>query len=213
MRVLVTGASGFVGSTLCDELTKQGHEVAVLMRKTSSKAHLSHAKVIPVFGDLRDAASLADAVAGAEIIFHVAGVVSAKNREEFFDSNATGTKNLGLAARGSTSFRRFVYVSSLAAGGPGENRVESDEPTPISYYGESKLAGEQILRELKIPSVVIRPPAVYGPRDKGVLTFFQLVNRGILPVLGLDKKNPRRYSFVHVDDLVQGILAAAFSKE
>jgi nucleoside-diphosphate-sugar epimerase len=205
-----------VGSTLCDELTRQGHDVAILIRKTSSTAHLQHAKVRPVEGDLRVAESLGMAVKGAEVIFHVAGVVAARNREEYFASNAIGTKNLALAAQGSQDLRRFIYVSSLAAGGPAEGgaeRVETDAPKPVSFYGESKLAGEEILKELGIPSIVIRPPAVYGPRDRGILTFFQMIHRGILPVLGTDKNNPRRYSFVHVDDLVRGILAAAFTKE
>ncbi len=216
MKVFITGASGFVGSTLCDELTKQGHEVFALMRKSSKRGHLTNAKYTPVAGDLRDRASLVEAVNDAEVILHVAGVIAARSREEFFASNVDGTRNVAEAAiAGTKNLKRFVYVSSLAAAGPAERggiRQESEGEHPVSWYGESKLGGELALRELgaKLPSVVVRPPAVYGPRDSGIFTFFETVNRGILPALGMENPDPRRYSFVHVEDLVQGILAAAF---
>jgi len=220
MKVFVTGASGFVGSTLCDELTRQGHEVLALMRKASKRGHLTNAKYTSVEGDLRDKNSLISALKEVDVIFHVAGVIAAKNKEDFFASNVEGTKNLAEAAASLGScLKRFVYVSSLAAGGPpniGSKRIESDEPKPVSWYGESKLAGELELKKIgtKLPSVIIRPPAVYGPRDRGIFTFFETINRGISPVIGMERPDPRRYSFVHVEDLVQGILAAAFvSKE
>jgi dihydroflavonol-4-reductase len=211
---LVTGASGFVGSTLCEELLRRGFETRALMRKTSSAANLGAASVRAVSGDLRDPASLEAAVAGVDIIFHVAGVVAARNRDDFFAANATGTRNLLQAVpKSGARPRRFVYVSSLAAAGPSRPdrpNVESDVCRPVSDYGLSKLAGEEAVAEFTahFPVCVVRPPAVYGPRDKGVFTFFQSVNRGVLPLLGLEKPDPRRYSFVHVDDLVQGIVKA-----
>lgn len=218
MRVLVTGASGFVGSTLCDELCRAGHEVTVLVRKTSSRGNLFNSgQVIRyVEGDLREAKSLGPAVVDAEVIFHVAGVVSAVWESEFFDANAKGTENLAQAVRGhAKNLKRFVYVSSLAAGGPsepGKERLETDDPQPTSAYGLSKLAGEIALRKYakEIPSVIVRPPVVYGPRDKGVLAFFQAIASGVRPELGWreETRRGRRYSFVHVEDLVQGIMAA-----
>ena len=215
MKVLVTGASGFVGSTLCDELSRQGHEIKILVRNSSIMQNLAQAKFIPVKGDLRQPDSLANAVADVDIIFHVAGVVAAASKEAFFDSNVLGTKNIvEAAARFNPSLKRFVYVSSLAAGGPStplRANIESDSVHPVSIYGESKMEGEReaLAAKEKIPVVVVRPPAVYGPRDKGVFTFFQAVNLGILPFLGLFQSD-RKFSFVHVDDLVQGILAAGF---
>lgn len=213
MKALVTGASGFVGSTLCEELNRRGVDVKVLMRKSSSQGNLSQSRFTPVYGDLRDAASLLDAVSGVDVIFHVAGVVSAKNREDYFRSNAEGTANLVQAAKRNGQLKRFIYVSSLAAAGPSspeKARIEEDISSPISYYGESKLAGEQeaLQGADDFSVVIVRPPSVYGPRDRGIYTFFQTIERGFLPLLGMQKKDPRRYSFVHVDDLVQGIVLA-----
>ena len=217
MKVLVTGASGFVGSTLCEELLKRGVETHALMRKTSSSANLGEAKVIPVSGDLRDAESLKAAVADVDVIYHVAGVVAARSQADFFAANAEGTRNLLQAARArGKKLQRFVYVSSLAAAGPSRPdrpNLESDPTHPVSDYGLSKLGGEKAVHEFQssFPVSIVRPPAVYGPRDKGVFTFFQAVSRGVLPLLGMQNPDPRRYSFVHVDDLVQGIVKAGES--
>lgn len=218
ITALVTGASGFVGSTLCEELLRRGVETRALMRKTSSSANLGAAAVIPVQGDLRNPAGLEQAVAGVDVIFHVAGVVAARSREDFFEANATGTRNLLQAVRRSGAKpKRFVYVSSLAAAGPSapdRANNEADRCHPVSDYGLSKLAGEEAVAEFTahFPVCTVRPPAVYGPRDKGVLTFFQAVSRGVLPLLGMQKPDPRRYSFVHVDDLVQGIVRAGLQE-
>lgn len=214
MKALVTGASGFVGSTLCEELLKRGVETYALMRKTSSLANLGTASVKPVHGDLRSPEGLEKAVADADVIFHVAGVVAALSREDFFASNVQGTRNLLEAvSRRANKPKRFVYVSSLAAAGPStpeREGCESDECRPVSDYGASKLGGECAVLEYKdrFDVTIVRPPAVYGPRDKGVMTFFQAIAKGVLPVLGMKKPDPRRYSFVHVDDLVQAIVLA-----
>ncbi|MGE3262520.1 MAG: NAD-dependent epimerase/dehydratase family protein [Bacteriovoracia bacterium] len=218
MRALITGASGFVGSTLCEELNKRGVEVQALMRKTSSRSNLGHAKLTPVEGDLRSAESLVQAVRNVDVIYHVAGVVAARNREDFFSANAAGTRNIVEAAKKNPKLQRLVYVSSLAAAGPSQPdrlNLESDETRPVSFYGESKLGGEREVLAAKdeIPVTIIRPPAVYGPRDRGVFTFFQMIQRGLLPLLGMQSPDPRRYSFVHVDDLVQGIALAGEAKQ
>lgn len=215
MKVLVTGASGFVGSTLADELVKQGHEVRILVRRSSNLRNLTSVALTPVEGDLRHPESLEQAIGDAEIVFHVAGVVTAPDREAFFASNAKGTENLVRAVNRAPSVRRMVYVSSLAAAGPGdwkEIRREENEAHPVSDYGASKLAGEKALEELKTSSVVVRPPAVYGPKDRGVLTFFEIVERGLSPKLGATGPD-RLYSFVHVEDLVRGIILAGTSEE
>lgn len=217
ITALVTGASGFVGSTLCEELLRRGISTRALMRKTSSSANLGTAQVQAVSGDLRDTASLEAAVTGADVIFHVAGVVAARTRDDFFAANATGTRNLLQAVRKSGAKpKRFVYVSSLAAAGPslpGRPNLEVDATHPVSDYGLSKLGGEQAVAEFTahFPVCVVRPPAVYGPRDKGIFTFFQAVSRGVLPLVGAGKGDSRRYSFVHVDDLVQGIVKAGLA--
>ncbi len=219
MRALVTGASGFVGSTLCEELLRRGVETHALMRKTSLAVNLGAAEVKTIQGDLRDPASLARAVAEADVIFHVAGLVAARSQADFFAANAEGTRHLLTAVRASgRKIQRFVYVSSLAAAGPSrpdKPNVEMDPCHPVSDYGLSKLAGEKAVLEFQsyFPVAVVRPPAVYGPRDKGVFTFFQAVRSGVLPLLGMRQPDSRRYSFVHVDDLVQGIVKAGLVKE
>ncbi len=216
-KVLVTGASGFVGSTLTQELVRQGHDLRVLVRKSSELHHLDGAKLEQVVGDLREPNSLREAARGVEVVFHIAGVISARNREEFFKHNAEGTKNMAEAAA-EAGVKRLVYTSSLAAGGPsplGGRRQEEETPEPVSHYGQSKLGGEKALQEVgaRLNSVIIRPPAVYGPRDRGIFTFFETIQKGIVPLLGLEKPDPRRYSFVHVEDLVRGIIAAGFTEE
>lgn len=214
MKALVTGATGFVGSTLCEELLRRGVETYALMRKTSSLANLGAASVKPVHGDLRSPEGLEQAVADADVIYHVAGVVAALSREDFFAANAQGTRNLLEAvARRPNKPKRFVYVSSLAAAGPStpeREGSEADDCRPVSDYGASKRGGEVATLEYKdkFPVCIVRPPSVYGPRDKGVMTFFQAVSKGVLPLLGMAHPDPRRYSFVHVDDLVQAIVLA-----
>ncbi len=217
MKAFVTGSSGFVGSSLVDVLNRKGVDVRCLLRKSSSREHLTQAKFEVVEGDLSSVETLEKALEGVDWIFHVAGVVAAKNKDGFFRSNVEGTKNLLQAAANvhqKRPFQKFVLVSSLAAAGPSRPdrpRREEDTCDPVSWYGESKRAAELEAIDYKgqIPLVVIRPPAVYGPRDRGVFTFFQAVNRGILPQLGLASPDPRRYSFIHVEDLVTGIVKAA----
>jgi dihydroflavonol-4-reductase len=217
MKVLVTGASGFVGSTLCEELNRRGLDVHCLLRKTSSVVNLAQAKYQRVEGDLNSLDALARAMDGTEVIFHVAGAVAAKNREGFFEANSEGTKNLlQAAAKHGKSLKRFVLVSSLAAAGPsqpGRPNLETDDCHPVSDYGASKLSAEREVLAMggDFPVSIIRPPAVYGPRDRGVFTFFQAVQKGILPLLGMQRPGSRRYSFVHVDDLVQGVALVGLS--
>lgn len=214
-KILLTGASGFVGSTLCEELNRRGGlDVRCLMRKTSSSANLSAAKFTTVQGDLSSVEGLKEAVEGVDIVFHVAGAVAARNWDGFYEANVMGTRNLlDAVARYGKGVKRFVFVSSLAAAGPSRPdraRRESDESAPVSDYGRSKFEAEKevLSRKDDFPVTIVRPPAVYGPRDRGVFTFFQAIRSGVLPLLGMDRTDPRRYSFVHVDDLVQGLCLA-----
>jgi dihydroflavonol-4-reductase len=211
MRILVTGASGFIGSTLVTELANQGHEVSCLLRETSSIDNLKGVHFTRLTGDLRETASLERACQNTEVIFHLAGLTAAKNREEFFKYNAEGTKNLAQAAL-KAGVKKFIYVSSLAASGPAAGlspRLESDPEHPVSMYGESKLRGELYLDELKgqLPFVVIRPPLVYGPRDKNIFLFFKTIQKQWMPIL--PSRSPtghKYYSAIHVDDLVQSLV-------
>jgi 2-alkyl-3-oxoalkanoate reductase len=191
MRVLVTGGSGFLGSYVAEQLAAEGHVVRALVRPASDKKLLERLPGVEfAAGAIEDAASLAPAVRGVDAIIHSAGLVKARRPEDFFVTNTQGTKNLLQAALSEAPrLRRFVYVSSLAAVGPSaDGRPVSDdaEPRPVTHYGRSKLAGERAVLALQdqLPVTVIRPPLIYGPRDRETLAFFSSVMGGVLPLLG-----------------------------
>ncbi|HRK03174.1 MAG TPA: NAD-dependent epimerase/dehydratase family protein, partial [Oligoflexia bacterium] len=201
---LVTGASGFIGSSVIRALSAQGIRPRALMRATSSKENLVGVEYDLALGDLSDVESLKRAVDGVSYIFHLAGCVAAKTTAEYFAHNAQGTENLAIAARQNDSLERFIYVSSLAAGGPVSTdtpRTESDSDSPISDYGTSKREGEERLRRHsagKYNITVVRPPAVYGPRDRGIFEFVKLVKSGILPKFPARTKSREKYvSLIH----------------
>ena len=217
MRALVTGASGFIGSALVEELGTLGFEVDALLRKTSSDANLAGLAYRRVEGDLGDESSLRRAVREVDYIFHLAGLTAARSRAEFFEHNAAGTERLArIAAEVQPGLARFVFVSSLAASGPAKSfnhpLSESDSEQPVSDYGHSKLAGEKALLRFRdcFPVSIIRPPMVYGPRDKGVFVMIQTVARNLMPILqGSSGSGHKYYSMIHVHDLVRGIVQCA----
>lgn len=212
--VLVTGASGFVGSHLCEELYRQGYRLRLLMRPTSSKSNLSAIEDYEIaLGKLENKEDLNEAVRGVDYIFHLGGLVATIDEKRFFAVNKEGTKNLALAAKEhAPGLKRFVYVSSLAAGGPaepGKSKTEEEIPAPVSSYGKSKLGGEEVLKKYtpKLPFVILRPPVVYGPRDHALLFLVQLLKKGKEIALGNPEYNA--YSFIQVEDLVQAIVLAS----
>jgi nucleoside-diphosphate-sugar epimerase len=215
---LVTGGSGFIGSEVIKQLLEKGLSVRALLRKTSPRQNLEGLKFETAIGELNDYDSLKEAVRGVDYVFHIAGVVSAKNREEYFRSNAEGTGNLAKAcAEVNSTLKRFIYVSSLAASGPSETmtpRSETDRETPISAYGESKLQGErELLKNAgSFCTTIVRPPAVYGPKDKGIFEFIRLINKNVMPVFP-GKTSEKYYSIIHVEDLVRGIVEAGLSTQ
>ena len=220
MQALVTGGSGFIGSEVIQQLTQQGVAVRALLRKTSPRHNLQGLDYETVLGDLSDLQSLKEAVKGVDYVFHLAGAILARNRAEYFSQNAVGTGNLAQAcAEANPGLKRFVYVSSIAASGPSDSlkpREEVDAETPISSYGASKLGGERELARwsASYPTTVLRPPAVYGPRDKAVFEFVKVVNTGIVPVLPASQRNGKKYySVIHVEDLVRGIVLAGLAPE
>ena len=214
MNALVTGASGFIGSHLVEHLLARGYSVRCLLRKTSSTEWLKNLPVEYVYGDLFTPEPLAGAVRGMDIVFHNAGITKAKTREEYFRANAGGTLNLlNAVAAENPGLRRFVFVSSQTAVGPSPTAdpiSEDVSPQPITTYGKSKLQAEQECLEMagKFPVTIVRPPAVYGPRDKDILEFFRTMKKGLQPVVGFGEKY---VSLIHARDLVRGIVLAAES--
>lgn len=218
MKALVTGASGFIGSTLIEELGRRGFEPYALMRRTSSAANLKGCRFERREGDLRDPAALRRAVEGMDYVFHLAGIVTALSREEFFEHNAGGTARLGDAvAEANPGLKRFVYVSSMAASGPSasrEPRTEDQPDAPVSQYGHSKRQGEfELLRHRdRYPIVILRPPIVYGPRDRGVFTMIEGVAKNVMALPRAKSPDGHKwYSHVHARDLVEAMIAAALA--
>jgi len=206
MRALVTGATGFVGSHLVEALQIGSIEVTALARSASKAADLAQRGIRVVRGDLHDIAGLERAVGDQDVVYHVAGVVAARDEAEFLRSNRDGTRNV-LTAAERQGKPRFVLVSSLAAAGPaprGAPLSETEPPRPVTAYGRSKLAAEQIVRSSSLPWSIVRPPIVYGPRDREVLKVFRLARLGLAPVFG---DGSQELSAVHAADLAQALLA------
>jgi len=210
MRVLLTGGSGFLGSFTAEQLAADGHVVRALVRPRSDKTVLEKLPGVEfAAGAIEDAASLIPAAEGVDAVVHVAGIVKARRPEDFFQVNAQGTKNL-LDAAIQRGVRRFVYVSSLAAVGPsvdGTPVPDDVEPRPVTHYGRSKLEAERAVLAAKdrLHATVLRPPLIYGPRDRETLAFFTSVRNGVLPMTG-DGSNT--LSVVYVADCAAAIVRA-----
>lgn len=169
MKVLVTGASGFLGSHLVDFLLREGHSVHVLIRQTSNIQWLLGKKIQYHFGDLADStAPLEKVVEGIELCFHVAGVIRANRPEDYFKTHRDGTRRLlDSLLKEKRSLKRVVIVSSIAAQGPGLEKGpiwEEDEPHPMTDYGQSKLEEEKVALGYRdrLPITIIRPPGIWG---------------------------------------------------
>jgi nucleoside-diphosphate-sugar epimerase len=207
MKALVTGATGFVGSHLAEALRRRGDDVTALVRSPRKAAALGPLGVRLVSGDLNDADSLARAVEGQDVVFHVAGLVSARGEAEFMRGNRDGTASL-VAAAGAAGRPRFVLVSSMAAGGPaapGKPLGGTEPARPVTFYGRSKLAAETAVTSSSLPWVILRPPTVYGPRDREVLKVFRMARLGLAPVFG---DGSQQLSAVHGADLAEALVAA-----
>lgn len=210
MKALVTGGSGFIGSHLVEALLQRGYQVTCVVRNSSNLRWLKHLDLDYLYADLGTIGSAAEQFRGFDYVFHLAGLTKASREEDFFSVNDGCTRSLlQVIAAENPGLKRFVHVSSLAATGPStDGRLvdESTLPRPVSAYGRSKLKAEATVHAYgsSIPYTIIRPPAVYGPRDTDFLMMFRMIHRGIFPSWGKSF-----YSLLYVVDLVQGIIAAA----
>ncbi|MCX7930696.1 MAG: NAD-dependent epimerase/dehydratase family protein [Chlorobi bacterium] len=213
MVVALTGATGFVGSHVADELLRRGYVVRCLVRKNSNRRWLQ-GKVFEVAECSFDSVeSLSAALEGVHGVIHVAGVIAARSMQEFMEGNRGATERMIAATRATmqSNFWRFLHLSSLAVTGPAtdlEHPVTEDSPLhPITPYGISKKAAEEVVQSAasEIPITIIRPPAVYGERDEATLPFFRAVYQGIVPLIGF---RPKWVSLVHIRDLARGIVDA-----
>jgi nucleoside-diphosphate-sugar epimerase len=216
LRALVTGATGFIGSHLVEALLQKGVQVRCLVRKTSDLSWLKSLPIEMVHGDCNDKASLGEAVKGVDQVFHLAGVTKAIEEKTYFEVNALGTENLIHAClENNPRLKIFIYLSSQAAAGSCQNggkKKESDLCEPVSAYGHSKRMGEEfaLAHSHEIPLLILRPSAVYGPRDRDIYAFFKLLTKRIKPCLsGQDQ----HISLCYVQDIIQAILLAAEAQE
>lgn len=212
-KVLITGASGFVGYHLIEAALNADLEVYAAVRPSSDQSHLSEFAVHYVNLNYTDVAALKQELEKQQYnyIIHAAGTTKAKRKADYDLVNATYTRNLAIAALAANiNLEKFVFVSSLAALGPlidlSAEIQDNTPPRPVTNYGASKMLAEQYLAELSgLPLVVLRPTAVYGPREKDLFILFNSINKGLEPHIGSFKQ---QLSFVYVKDLVKVILNA-----
>jgi dihydroflavonol-4-reductase len=205
--VLVTGATGFIGSHLIQKLSSMGKSVRCLVRRKTTLP----AEVEVVLGDLTSGHGVEEALRGVDTVIHLAGVTKALDAEAYYAGNARATETLVRALQGRPV--RLVHVSSLAAIGPsldGAPVAEDADPHPLTNYGRSKLEAESGVRRLFPDAVIVRPPVVYGPRDTDVFQLLKSISKGlVLEISG----GERWFSAIYVEDLVDGLLAAASRPE
>ncbi|MBP7461418.1 MAG: NAD(P)-dependent oxidoreductase, partial [Candidatus Delongbacteria bacterium] len=190
MKVLLTGSSGLIGSHLLELLLDSSHEISILQRAGihADSARIHDSRLTVFEADYESAETLQAAVAEQHIIIHCAGVTKVRHYSDFFRYNTRVTENLIAAIQAvNPRLKRLIYFSSLAAAGPADKDqplTEDQPPHPISWYGKSKLEAEDRLRRSGLYYTIVRPCAVYGPRDKDVFVYFKLLNHRLAPIIG-----------------------------
>jgi dihydroflavonol-4-reductase len=214
--VLVTGANGFIGSHLVEALLSRGYHVRCLVRRTSDLTFIHDLPVEWAYADLQDSEDLYRACQGVDAICHCAALTRALDEETFQRINARGTEDLARAAiEVNPGLRRFLFVSSQLAVGPSQAADDFvDElraPQPITWYGKSKWAAEQALWSMNdhLPLTVVRPSAVFGPRDRDFYAYFSLLKWRLELLPG---RGERWLSLIYVKDLVDLMLLALESR-
>jgi nucleoside-diphosphate-sugar epimerase len=214
MRALVTGAGGFLGRALVRRLAAEGHEVRAMVRPGADAEGLGASGAEVVRGDVTDPGSLPAAVAGRDVVFHLAGLRRAPVWDEFQRVNVGGTRAvLEACLAHAPALARFVLAGSIAAAGPSRTGRREEEPfEPTEGYGESKAEAERVALSYagRLPVTVGRPPRIMGPGDRENLLFFRIVARGV--VVGVTGP-PRPISFVDVDDCAAGFVRLATHPE
>lgn len=214
-KILITGATGFIGRFLVDEARKRGYEITAAVRKTSNVQYLENKNIKILQVEFADGDNLKKAVRRLprfDYVIHNAGLTKSLKKKDYFDVNEKNTGRLisALLEPGKIP-DKFLLMSSLAAFGPGDPEngypvLLTSPPRPVTAYGESKLAAEKLLAgEPRLPYVIIRPTAVYGPGEKDIFRIIKLANRGVEFQAG--GKN-QRLTFIYVKDLARLVFDA-----
>lgn len=216
-KILITGASGFVGSFLVEEALNRGLEVHAGVRSTSSKKYLTDPRIHFFNNDFSNLKQLEDDIAHHQFdyVIHNAGVVGAPKAETYFQVNTGYTKDFGdIIQQTSPTLKKFTYISSIAAYGPADDldsKILKNEsnPNPLTNYGRSKLASEKYLKnDSALPYIIVRPTAVFGPRERDLFQVFQGIKRGLAIQPGFEEQ---QLTFIYIKDLTRVILDATLS--
>lgn len=216
-KVLVTGASGFIGRHLVQRLEARGIRVTCLVRPTSKIAALEKMGCRIAYGDtVHEPENVADAIAGHDVVFHLAASTHTIRSKDLVETNLRGFRNVAEACARCASPPKLIFVSSLAAVGPNRKSVpsrESDPTKPVSYYGQSKAACEGIARTYvgRVPISIVRPPIVLGSGDRHGLEMFRVIDQTGWHFVPSFSTND--YSVIHVDDLATALIDVAFRGE
>ncbi len=215
-RVLITGASGFIGSFIVEEALQRGMEVWAAVRKSSSREWLQDDRIHFIELNLSSEDDLKSQLKNHvfDYVVHAAGVTKCLKKEQFYQVNTEGTRHLVHALLAlQMPLKRFVYLSSLSIFGAIREELpylpirEDDEPQPNTEYGKSKLAAEDILEAVadKLPYVILRPTGVYGPREKDYFLMVKSIQSHTDFSVGFKRQD---ITFVHVKDVVQAVFLA-----
>jgi nucleoside-diphosphate-sugar epimerase len=212
-RVLITGASGFVGFHLIEAALAHNLEVFAAIRKSSNVEHLQHLPIQYTYPDFRSIEALQKELEEKryDFIIHAAGITKARTQQDYDAVNAGYTYNLFKAAQQAGTIQKMVFLSSLAAVGPLNVKGlinETKNLEPVTAYGRSKRVAEQQIADLDIPLITLRPTAVYGPREKDIFIILKSISRGLDPYIG---RIDQQLSFVYVKDLANITVTALFS--
>lgn len=214
MRSLVTGGTGFIGSRLVERLCMRGDTVLCVAKDRLNAGVLEALGVKSVLGDLTNGIAWSTVLTDVDVVFHVAGVTRGRTAADYFAGNTAATERLLEAVMNHRpGLKRLLYVSSLSAAGPSPDGrpVAEDGPChPVSVYGKSKYLAEQAVlrRAQSLPVTIVRPSAVYGPREKDMYDYIRTILHGLQLLIGFGRKS---VNLIHVDDLVDGIIRAADS--
>ncbi len=211
MKIFLTGASGFLGSHIAEALAHRGDKILAIIRKTSQIHHLKSLNLEYIEGSISDIQRLKKHLEKCDVVIHSAGLIKALSEKEFFEVNGVGTERLVEAIlQCKNKPKKLVYISTIAVHNPSIDGHDFSLPSsgchPLTDYGKSKLAGEKALQKLhgKLQTCILRPPVLYGPRDKEFLTFFKAVDWGIAPLYGSGKN---RISLCYATDVAQAVIA------